>query len=109
MDIVERDCCLEFTLRTEIVREYRTLRSAAAKMGFSKWCFSVGPGGAHMGPYGPVWAHVGPYAPHAKTPCTKPILAAADRHAYMRTHVHTHTRHHMTIGTRSEHAHACLI
>ena len=37
--------------------------SAAAKMGFSKWCFSVGPGGAHMGPYGPIWADTGPCGP----------------------------------------------
>ena len=64
-------------------------------MGFSKWCFSVGPGGAHMGQYGHVWAHMGPYQPiWAHTgPCgpisdppgptlkhhvLKPILAAAD-------------------------------
>ena len=37
--------------------------SAAAKMGFSTWCFSVGPGGAHMGSYGPMWAHMDPYGP----------------------------------------------
>ena len=41
--------------------------SAAAKMGFSKWCFSVGPGGAHTGPHGP----------HAKTPCTKAHLSSS--------------------------------
>ena len=43
--------------------------SAAAKMGFSTWCFSVGP-------YGPIWAPPGPTLKHH---LLKPILAAADR------------------------------
>ena len=61
--------------------------SAAAKVGFSTWCFSVGPVRAHMGPcgpiwahtgpYGPIWAHMGPYGPHAKTPCTKTHLSSS--------------------------------
>ena len=37
--------------------------SAAAKVGCSTWCFSVGPIWARMGPYGPIWTHIGPYGP----------------------------------------------
>ena len=61
--------------------------SAAAKVGFSTWCFSVGPIWAHVGPCGPMWAHMGPYGsmrahtgpyrPHAKTPCTKTHLSSS--------------------------------